>query len=979
MTPERYQTVKTIFQRALELPSAHRPSYLDHACGSDPELRRAVESMLQSDTEETTFLDKSPVDPISKLLDQVEIKPPSRVGQYEIQREIGRGGMGAVYLASRADDQYRKQVAIKLVLRDRENASVVERFRRERQILANLDHPNIALLLDGGATADGLPYLVMEYVEGVPIDEYCDGGKLDVSGRLRLFLTVCGAVHHAHQNLVIHRDLKPSNILVKKDGTVKLLDFGIAKLVQTQPAAGQALDKTATAMRILTPEYASPEQVRGDPVTTATDVYQLGVVLYQLLTGHHPFAFKSRAAVMQMLLSDEPQRPSAATQRVVEEDLPDGTKELLRTPQSVSTCREGSPQKLRRRLEGDLDAILLKALAKEPAQRYGSVEQFADDIRRHLEDAPIQARAHSIRYLASRYYRRHKTGAAAAAFVFVSLVIGIAAAGWEAHIARLERAKAQRRFEEVRRVANSFLFEVHDAMAPLAGTTAARQLVVRKAMEFFDGLAKEAAGDTTLQRELAIAYHRLGDLQGNPNVANLGDTAGALRNYRKAMAIRESLLNASPQDPDLRRELGQSFEAVADLYVTSGNTDAALEHYQKAKAIFESLQKEAPSSRPIQSLLAKSYHNVVGQLIHTGDTARALELSRKAMKISEDLVAQDPSNAEARRNLSVAYSRFGGVLDRMGDSSGALQNFQKALEIQQALVQENPDNAQARREISVIYEDMGRAHAIRNDLTQATESYRRALAIRKDLAASDPRNALAAADLGFIEMRMGDMFHRANQRGLALESYRRALTVFQNLANLDPSNVVARRDMALVFERLGGIQAATGNNTSALDYYKRLQDVAAEWVSKDSSNSVAHHTLGVARLRVSETQSRMGDLPAALTSAEKALTIFRKLHETDAANVENQRGLAWAWIRKGEVLEAKAQASPRGKAASRIQVWQEAGTCYQQSLSLFAQIEKKGAMRPADSSLRRNVQSALDHSQREIKKLKEVPGPTIRI
>lgn len=934
-----------------------------------------MESMLQSDTEETTFLDKSPVDPVSKLLEQAEMKPPSRVGQYEILREIGRGGMGAVYLASRADDQYRKQVAIKLVLRDRENAQVLDRFRRERQILANLDHPNIALLLDGGATTDGLPYLVMEYVEGVPIDEHCTNGKLDVTARLRLFLTVCAAVHHAHQNLVIHRDLKPSNILVKKDGTVKLLDFGIAKLMQAQPVAGQAMDRTATAMRILTPEYASPEQVRGDPVTTATDVYQLGVVLYELLTGHHPFAFKNRAAVMQMLLSDEPQKPSDATMRLVEEEFADGTKEVVRSPETVSATREGSPQKLRKRLEGDLDAILLKALAKETSDRYGSVEQYADDIRRHLEDAPVQARAQSIQYVASRYLRRHKTGAAAAAFVFLSLVIGIAVAGWEAHVARQERAKAQRRFEEVRRVANSFLFEVHDAMAPLAGTTPARRLVVRKAMEFFDSLAKESAGDATLQRELAIAYHRLGDLQGNPNVANLGDTTGALANYRKAMSIREALLNASPQDPELRRELGLSFEAVADLYVTSGNTQAALDHYQKARAIFESLQNENPSSRPIQSLLAKSYHNVVGQLIHTGDTARAMELSRKAMKISEGVVAQDAGSAEARRNLSVAYSRFGGVLDRMGDATGALQNYQKALEIHESLAKDSPESAQTRREISLIYEDMGKAQATRNDFAKATESYRKALSIRKELAASDPRNAMAAADLGFIEMRMGDMLQQAGQKAAALENYRRALEVFQNVAALDPANVLARRDTALIFERLGGLQAAAGNTTSALDYYRRLQEVSAEWAARDASNAVAQHTLGVAHLRVSETQSRVGDRNAAMQDAERALRVFQGLQAKDASNVENLRGLAWAWIRKGEVLESGAQSGPAG---SRIQRWQEASGCYQQSLSLFSQIEKQRGLRTADATLRQNVKSAYDHAEQEIKKLKEA-GKTIQL
>jgi len=938
MTPERYQKVKSLFQKALELPPLHRPSYLESVCDGDDELRRAVETMLASDTDDNTFLDKSPVDPLMKLLEESEPPPPTRVGHYEIIRELGRGGMGAVYLAARADDQYRKQVAIKLVLRDRENAMVLQRFRRERQILANLEHPNIALLYDGGATPEGLPYLVMEYIEGVAIDDYTDQRRLNITDRLKLFLPVCAAVQHAHQNLVIHRDLKPSNILVKDDGSVKLLDFGIAKLLSTEPAT-VALDKTATAMRLLTPEFASPEQVKGDPVTTATDVYQLGVVLYMLLTGHHPYAYKTRAAILQMLLSNEPERPSSAVDRVHEEEREDGTKVVVRTPQMVAEVREGTPARLKRRLEGDLDAILLKALAKDPAKRYSSVAQFAADIRRHLDSEAVEARGQQFTYRAARFLTKHRTAAAGISLVVVALVGGLAIAAIEAHSARAERTKAERRFQQVRVMANSLLFEVHDAMAPLPGTTAARKLLVTKALQYLDSLSAEASGDAGLLQELATAYHRVGDLQGNPNNPNLGDTAAAIASYQKAKSIRESLLAKAPTDPELRRELAAGYEALGDVQLATADTAGAHDNYRQAQQMLEKLQADRPS-RPVESLLAKTYQNLAALLTASGDTTAAMDLCRKALQISEQLAQAAPSDENARRNLSAAFSRLGGVYDRLGNTTEAIDHYQKALDAQGTL----PDTAQTQRDISVIYEDMGRALASKND-PRAAESLRRALAIRTRLATDDPKNAQAARDLALIEMNTGDMQERSNQRPAAHESYRRALSIFERLAGQDPSNLLARRDLALVSERLGNLQAAAGNAPSALQHYRRLQELATQWASKDSS-MLAMHTLGVAHLKVSEMLSRINDRQAALASAEAALKVFQDLHQKNASNPDNQRALAWAWIRKGE---ASAAADKRDDAAN----------CYQQSLSLFSQLEKQGSLRPADRELRKTIEKSL--------------------
>jgi len=330
MTPERYQQIKNLFHAALEREPGERAAFLDQACAHDPSLRAEVETLLAAAEPAEGFIERAIQDAVTLIAaDQPEPVEGQRIGPYEVIRQIARGGMGAVYLAMRADDQYRKHVAIKLIRRGLDTDDIIRRFRNERQILAGLDHPNIARLLDGGATDDGRPYLVMEYIAGEPIDDYGDQHKLGAEDRLTLFRQVCAAVHCAHQHLVIHRDIKPSNILVTEDGTPKLLDFGIAKLL-TPELAAQTLDATAPALRLMTPDYASPEQVRGEPITTASDVYSLGVVLYGLLTGHRPYRLTGRTPheVLQAVCEQDPEKPSTAITRVEEMTSDGETKRI---------------------------------------------------------------------------------------------------------------------------------------------------------------------------------------------------------------------------------------------------------------------------------------------------------------------------------------------------------------------------------------------------------------------------------------------------------------------------------------------------------------------------------------------------------------------------------------------------------------------------------------------------------------------------
>lgn len=437
------ERIQEIFHEAIECDPRSRAELLSRACGDDTLMRQEVESLLWSFQEHQDFL-QSPVfnlsaaEVIAQVLDESEKELSivgQRVGPYRLTRQIGRGGMGAVYLAKRDDKQYEQQVAVKLIKRGMDSEEVLRRFRRERQILANLAHPYISRLLDGGITADGRPFFVMEYVEGQPIDEYASTQQLSTRERLEVFLTVCVAVQYAHQHKIIHRDLKPGNILITTDGTPRLLDFGIAKLLDNEHYA-QSTAETATALRLLTPEYASPEQLRGRPLTVASDIYTLGIVLYELLTGRRPHEFQSRAPeeILQSMMGTEMQKPSIVISGPVRSPSNGTSTNRSSTREDINGSRNEQPSKLRRELRGDLDNIVLMALRKEPDRRYSSVEKFAEDIRRHLDGLPIIARKDTFAYKSSKFLLRNKAAILSAFLVAMAcLVIGVSVAVLTTH------------------------------------------------------------------------------------------------------------------------------------------------------------------------------------------------------------------------------------------------------------------------------------------------------------------------------------------------------------------------------------------------------------------------------------------------------------------------------------------------------------------------------------------------------------------
>jgi eukaryotic-like serine/threonine-protein kinase len=899
MTPERYQQIKEVFQAALECDTAGRSLFIADACNADPVLKTEVEQLIASYEKADEFIDQF-TDEAAKLRLITPDHPVTgyRIGAYEMVDVIGRGGMGMVYLATRADDQYRKQVAIKLIKRGMDTDLIVRRFLGERQILANLNHPNIARLLDGGTTEDDLPYFVMEYIEGLPIDRYCDIHKLSTIERLKLFGDVCSAVQYAHQNLIIHRDIKPGNILVDQSGAVKLLDFGIAKLLGTD-ISFETLEVTATALRMMTPEYASPEQLRGLAVTTATDVYSLGTVLYELLTGHRPYRIRNGlpAEIAQAISHNEPERPSTVVGRVEEVESPDGKTRLTITPESVGRARSEQPERLRRRLSGDLDNIVLMAMRKDPLRRYNSVEQFSEDIRRYVEGRPILARKDTFTYRSAKFINRNRLAVAAAFLIALTLLAGIVATGWQASLARTQRAIAEQRFNDVRQLANAVLFKYHDAIENLPGATPAREMLVRDALDYLDRLNQAAAGDASLQRELAAAYLKVGDVQGKRYVANLGDTAGAMQSYRKAETILEQLSAANSSDINVQLDLSRAYENIGNLLASSLKGTEAVTCQKKALAIRQTLLSGDPSSNDYNRLLSTSYlylGDAMGLDIVDSETTlqnslKRLEVYRKSLAIREEIAATDPANLQTRRELAQICQRLGSILTGVSFITG------------------NGD-----------------------DLRLAIETSSRALEIREQIARIDPTNARDRRQMADQQMLLSESLADIGDISKAMQGYRKAEVIFESLSAVDPTNAEARRDIANLNERIGVALAKKGDLGAAIKNQRKAARIFEELQLTDPTRAEDFASAMQAYLRLSELLLKKGELNATVEACNRARAII----EATAKNNPAEFLLTYRAIIDDKTVMAYATFASRNAIPtdSRLEYWIQARNWYQRSL-----------------------------------------------
>ena len=790
MQPERAERIAEIVERALEAEIGQRGQLLVELCGDDRELFVEVASLLHFQEKARDFIETPAVETVAELMadERTGLQPGDALDGYRIISLIGEGGMGEVYLAE--DTKLERTVAIKVLKLGLGTANIIRHFHQEERILAGLTHPNIAQLYGGDVSPNGLPYFIMEYVDGKRLDDHSRDNDLPISKRLELFRKICAAVAYAHQRLVIHRDIKLANIRVSSDGEPKLLDFGIAKLLDPGSAS---IEQTMTLGAVMTPEYASPEQIRGETMTTASDVYSLGVVLYELLTEQKPYKVDNRTptAIARAVTDQEPVRPSLA---------------VARDQRSQITSRKI--------LRGDLDNIVLKALRKEPERRYASVGQFSEDIRRYLEGRPVIARKDTFGYRTSKFVRRNKVAVAATALVFLSLIGGMVTTAIEAHRADQQRARAERRFNEVRRLANSLLFELHGAIENLPGSTAARELLVKRALEYLDSLAQEAAGDVSLQRELASAYVKVGNVQGNPNNANLGDTNGALKSYREAQNISGHILSANPADSEARRALAICQEKMSDV-------QAAI-----------------------------------------GDIAAAVNSERKSLATFKSFVESDPKNVRAQRSLAISYIKMGDVLGNSNfpnahDEGGAIINYQASLAVWQTLDSANPNNPDIRSWLGRIHERIGAIHEQQGKIDAALESYRESQTIRDALAKENPQNTDVLRDVAIADEKMGNVMTALKNLAAALENRIRSLQIFKRLADADPRNAQAQQSLAISYIHLADLLAYpgapnVGRRNEARENYQRARDILKREKDSGSTDAKIQANLDLIRERMSK-------------------------------------------------------------------------------------------------------------------------------
>lgn len=937
-----WEQVKQVVDAVLDLPPQARVAFLNQAC-PETAIRRYVESLVFSFEQADQFLNEPAAIRYAEAVAPDETSwTGRRVGPYQIVKEIGQGGMGSVYLAVRADDQYRKEVAIKVVRGGFDNALSLTRFKAERQILADLEHPNVARLLEGGSTEDGQPYFVMEYIQGQPLDRYCDEHKLSVSERLEIFRTACSAIQYAHQKLVVHRDIKPSNILVTREGVPKLLDFGIAKILG--PNSGiPATDRTATMVRALTPEYASPEQWRGEAITTASDVYSLGVVLYELLTGHRPYRFANRQPeeMDRVIAQKEPERPSSAILREEASEL---------TPDSVSATREGTSEKLRRRLTGDLDNIILMALRKEPQRRYTTVEQFSEDLRRHLQGLPVRARRDTFAYRSGKFVIRNAAGVAATLLILVSLSVGLVIALRQAHIARAERARAERRFNDVRALANSLMFEIHDAIQDLPGSTPARKLLVDRALQYLDSLAKESGNDPSLQRELAIAYEKIGRVQRNTAHGSLGDSASALVSYNKAMAIRQQLAASGSATSADRLGLARSFSMVGRFYLSLAQLQQALDlTRQSVEMAAAEVKKDTQNSKALSQL--QDAYDALGDVLSSngnsgglGRLAEASEVHRKAVELGEQRTKLFPGNVDCQRALAVALVKVGNDQQKMGQQDQALITYYRVRDIFEKLAAAAPNNATFQRFLAGSYSAIGDAQAQDGNFAGMLEAYKKVLSMNQAAASADAKNQQAQDDLALAYDGVGYAQYALGRFPEAKVNLAAAREIAEKLATSDSTNADMKHLWAFSEVYLGYLEERSGATASAMKRYRLALNIWQALASAAPADMDSALRLASIENRIGRALNKTGHLDDAINYQRKALAQAESLAAQHPGDEGPTYVVADSFVALGDAF---AQMAEQAKGKQAIELWHEARSDYSQGEQTWRKTHNPHTVSPA--------------------------------
>jgi len=835
---------------------------------------------------------------------------PESVGPYRVIAELGRGGMGSVLLGVRVDDPFNKRVAIKLIKRGMDSGEILRRFELERQVLSSLNHPNVARVLDAGMTEDGRSYFVMEFVAGLPIDRYCDNNSLSVPERLALFCKVCSAVHYAHRNLIVHRDIKPGNIMVGDDGEPKLLDFGIAKILD--PEVGRQFIMTAPEQRLMTPEYASPEQVTGDRVGTSSDVYSLGVLLYELLTGRRPYHFKTRlhAEIVRIISEVEPDRPSTAVSKAETVVRHDGTTEVIK-PEEMAKTREGATHRLSRRLSGDVDNIVLMAMRKDPLRRYQSAEQLAADIQRHLKDEPVIARPETLGYIAGKFLRRNAMGVGAVAAIIALLAGGVVAtsllyreADTQRGIADSARKEAletsklfQARSTAYRNGVVAHLVQARNEIRKQEGATAVRKLMIQTALNLANELQQDIKNDDQLNASIAEHYQALAEVLGGRRSANESDRDEALQVQRKAVALLEPLAAKSPNDKWSQQRLADAHLRLADiLYLRPDGEVDGQKAIAKAIDLATPLTQDEkmcfPATRVLLQaiqvrgdfhLLAKRNEQALADFKQSLDLVNSLIAGREVANLPELLI----------RDLSVSLGKIGDVQRRMGAKADARENLTKAVELRELLRGEDESTARSRRDLAVMRERLAQLLADEKDPAALTQLSEAKTAFR-DLVRGDPNDARVLTDLQRVTGRLMAMHRESGSVASAYSDADDLLAVAEEVLALNPTSLKARAVRGNALEALGETDRTRKDWAAAVRHYeaavKDYQTVAAT----DASGLEASLGLPRATLRLAYATHRNTSRQAAADGYLAAADLYSKLASGRAIGAEDKAYYAFA-------------------------------------------------------------------------------------
>jgi eukaryotic-like serine/threonine-protein kinase len=843
MQNSEWLKIKEVFNQTLDLPRNRRDDFL---AKHDEFVQKEVSELIKSHENADEFIAEPAA--VEFGLSQ-DLNVGQTVGDYKIIAPIGVGGMGSVYLAERIG--FEQKVAVKLIKRGMDTRAVLKRFKMERQILSRLNHPNIAKLLDGGETPEGLPYFVMEYIEGETITKFCENHQFDVNERLELFQKICHAISYAHQNLIVHRDIKPSNIIVTNDGTPKLLDFGIAKLLDNE------IDSTATIGRMFTPEYASPEQINGLPITTATDVYSLGVVLYELLSGVRPFTLKGRnyGEIANLVLTQEPQKPSAVVsgqwavsgeQKKTSENQDSKTKNQKPKTQSEFT-------KIRN-LKGDLDNIILKSLRKEPERRYQFVGDFSEDINRHLNGLPVTATADSTRYRLSKFIQRHKKSVAVSAFLSLLIFSLSGVAIWEAVIAKREQAKSEMRFNEVRELANTVLFDYYERIKNLPGATETRAKLVSDALTYLNKLSIDSENNPALQRELVSGYKKLAGIQGSTaEGGNLGDENASRENYLKALAIQEKLAAADTTNLEDQRSLGKLYLDISDLF-------------------------EKENERPIQA-----------------------EYVEKGLQIFQKLKDVNPNIVQGKADFANALWAFAQLLRVKDDNNGAIETFMQSLEIYETLGRGDEKPLNYQRSAALTCKNIGAVYSLKNDYQKALEFYQKAFLFDKENAVREAQNVQTQMDLSFTYKSLGQAFSNLKQPEKALEQMNSAITIQEKVVADDNKNKFASTSLFRSYTDIANLYRDKEEFSIAEAFYQKSQKMLETEFKNQETLKIKVFTayfyqgyggFFTKKAEISNSKSaKLADLKSASENLIEAKNIFQTMQSQNVLDPSNQKNI----------------------------------------------------------------------------------------